>query len=384
MPTLSAAELTRRQELTSAWIFKRALNDNIPYNSWQDILTDEKFQKEVLDPKKGIYPEVADDKAWLNTFYLQQKEILTKLSKHHFTEFTREEGFMDYISNIVRTRFGISKKDSWNPADIWCIKNEQKVMGDITQILRGHGFAVLEELNAYLRTLFEKEIVVGISLKKISGKEAHYEIVNVDELQFEEVKKASFPITYVKIDLSLEKKKGAMTFGTQDTDLRLEAIDHGKKVLYKMQIKASGTSDFNNLKFEPTSSLGTSARLGKVPLAEAADQMKQFGMSFQNNHNIYPKTASEFMKKSKTYSDMFAFIQRHNVQTVIKTKKDFVDNMLVVFANEPHLATSKLMQITFLYELYNLPKNDVDKIMTNFVFLAQKKGRGFGPFGKLY
>lgn len=383
----NAADATRKQELTSAWIIRRALNDNVRYDSWTDILSDDKFQKEILDPKKGIYPEVADDKKWLTGFYLQQKEMLTKLSKHHFTEFTRDGGFMDFISNLVTRKFGISKKDSWNPADIWCVKNEKKVISDIETILRNNGFVAIEELNAYLRTLFVKRIVVGISLKKISGKEAHFVEVNVDESQFEDIKKASFPITYIKIDFSTKISNGNVTFGTQDTDLRLEAIDGGKKITYKMQIKASGTSGYNNLKFEPTMSTALSARLGKVPLEEAADQMKRFNLNFKNDHKAFPKSASQFLEKKKQYEDMFTFIQKQGVLTVIKTKKEFTDNMLSVFVDEPHTANSKLMQLTFLSELCHLSKDDRNKIMTNFLFLSQKIGKGkveFGPFGKLY
>ena len=45
----------------------------------------------------------------------------------------------------------------------------------------------LEELNAILRTLFTvMKIVVGVSLKKVSGDIARWEEVNVDEDQFEE------------------------------------------------------------------------------------------------------------------------------------------------------------------------------------------------------
>ena len=37
--------------------------------------------------------------------------------------YSREGGFMDYISKFVKEKYQISKKDSWNPADIWLIKS---------------------------------------------------------------------------------------------------------------------------------------------------------------------------------------------------------------------------------------------------------------------
>ena len=124
---LSAAELTRQQELGSAWILRRALKDNKTYTTWEDILDDPKYEE--LGGKKGIYPTV--DKEWLQTFFLQQKKMLEEFSNPRFTEFNREYGFMKYISDLVKNKFGISKKDSWDPADIWCIKDEKKVISDI-------------------------------------------------------------------------------------------------------------------------------------------------------------------------------------------------------------------------------------------------------------
>ena len=130
--TLSAAELTRQQELGSAWIFRRALKDNIRYTKWQDILNDPKYEE--LGGKNGIYPTV--DKDWLETFFLQQQKMLQEFSDSSFTEFNREYGFMKFISEVVKNKFGISKKDAWDPADIWCIKNEKKVISEITSIMK--------------------------------------------------------------------------------------------------------------------------------------------------------------------------------------------------------------------------------------------------------
>ena len=167
----SSAQLTRMQELGSAWIFRRALKDKIRYKKWEDILNDSKYDE--LGGKKGIYPNV--DKDWLETFYLQQKKMLEEFSNSKFTEFNREYGFMKYISNLVKVKYGISRKDTWDPADIWCIKDQDKVIANIEKIIGKKESSSIDELNTLLRTLFEKRIVVGVSLKKISGKQAKYE-----------------------------------------------------------------------------------------------------------------------------------------------------------------------------------------------------------------
>jgi hypothetical protein len=42
------------------------------------------------------------------------------------------------------------------------------------------------------------------------------------------------------------------------------------------------------------------------------------------------------------------------------------------------------MQVNFLMHVTSLPKEKMDDLFTDMSFLAQKKGREFGPFGKLY
>ena len=168
---------TRKQELGSAWIFRRALNDNKRYNKWEDILKDPKYPE--LGGPNGIYPNI--DVAWLKNFYKQQKTMLVEFSNAKFSEFNREGGFMDYVTELVKNKFGISKKDSWDPADIWCIKDEKKVISDIERVVKNGEIESIQELNILLRSLFKQRIVVGVSLKKISGKQAKYEEVNVED-----------------------------------------------------------------------------------------------------------------------------------------------------------------------------------------------------------
>lgn len=380
MAKLSEAEATRKQELGSAWIFRRALKDNITYNDWEDILNDPKYME--LGGPKGIYPEI--DTSWLKTFYMQQKTMLKEFSSPKFTEFDRDEhgGFMEFITNLVRKKYGITKKDAWNPADIWCIQNENKVISEMEKITKGSSFDELQELNTYLRTLFEKRIVVGISLKKISGKQALYEEVNVGSGLEYLNKDYTFDVSKIKIDLSL-KSGNEIKFSTQDTTMFVDAMQHGKKVTFKYQITTISSSRFNNLKWEPTASTATAARLGKAPVEMVKDTLKMYKINFSNSNKDYPKTSEEFNKDVDKYVKMFKEVQKH-ATTNINSDKEFVSNFLKVFMVNPPIANTKLMQLDFVYRLVSLPKSDMDKIMTRITLLAQKKGDQFGPFGKLY
>ncbi len=64
----------------------------------------------------------------------------------------------------------------------WLIKKVNVFRERIKKELEGpSGTQTIKELNAIMRGMFKKREVVGISLKKISGKQAQYEEINVDE-----------------------------------------------------------------------------------------------------------------------------------------------------------------------------------------------------------
>ena len=373
----SAAELTRMQELGSAWIFRRALNDNVKYNSPEDIVKDKKYHELV-----SLYPAI--NKQWIDNYFAQQKRILQEFSGVQFSEFTREGGFMDFITKLISQKFKIAKKDSWNPADIWCVKNETKVINDIKKSMNKEGMASVAELNAIMRTMYEKRVLVGISLKLISGKEAKYEEVNLDESLFPDVKHYNFNVKTMKCFLGLKEGK---KFETQDTRVVVEALENGKKQFFDFQIKPNTTSELANLKFEPTASGAAKARLGKTPLDKLAQLFKKYEIAFVNTYKNYPQTLKDFNDKSSINYAKIAFDQIKNSGVDVGTCKnsdEFIINLQKVYTLEPHIATSKLMQVNFLYHVTQLPKEKMDDLFTDMSFLAQKKGREFGPFGKLY
>ena len=135
----SETTMTRMQELGSAWVFKRAIQDNKTWKDWKDIEKD----KDTFDELKKIWKKVGSvewnnkvDDEWLESFYKQQKALLKEIGKPGFTEFARSshytlpgskkgETFMEWVSDLINDRFQISNKDNWSPADIWLIKNER-------------------------------------------------------------------------------------------------------------------------------------------------------------------------------------------------------------------------------------------------------------------
>lgn len=375
--TYSAAELTKMQELGSAWIFRRALKDNVRYSSSDDIKKDKKYSE-----LKKLYPAIND--AWIANYFAQQKKILSEFSNTKFTEFTRDGGFMDFITKLVAQKFKISKKDSWNPADIWCVQNESKIISQINSLVNKEGTVSIGELNSLMRTLYKERKLVGISLKLISEKEAKYEEVNLDESLFPDVKNYNFNVSAMKCSLGLKSKS---FFETQDCRVVVNMIEDGKPQQIDFQIKPNTTSELANLKFEPTMKGAASARLGKTPLDKLANLLTRYGVDFVNSYRKYPKSSKEFNDSAIVRQAKIAFnhIKKEKIDVgSCKSADEMIRNFQVVFEKDSHIATSKLMQLDFLYQVTLLSREKLDDLFTDMTFLAQKKGREFGPFGKLY
>ena len=118
---MADAITTKKQELASLWIIEQALNTRgIKYQTVDQLKNDTDGYKELIE----IYPEI--NELWLKSLVAQQITVRNNvLGGGHYTTFNRDGGFMDFISNLIRDKFKISKKDSWNPADICVIKDEQ-------------------------------------------------------------------------------------------------------------------------------------------------------------------------------------------------------------------------------------------------------------------
>ena len=145
--SVSPAVMTRMQELGSAWVFKRAIQDNaaVRWRSWESIRNEKATFDEIVNIwwKVGKVNWVDDvDLPWLINFYKQQEALLQKIGRPKFTLFTRDgktkdaqqfpwqkedgpETFMEWVSKLLQKEFKIGQKDNWNPADIWLIEDEK-------------------------------------------------------------------------------------------------------------------------------------------------------------------------------------------------------------------------------------------------------------------
>ena len=383
--SISETTMTRMQELASAFVFKRAIKDN---KSWSNMLA-LRADKETMDGIKKIWKDIGDvddvDEDWINNFYKQQKTLIDKIGRPNFTEFNREGGFMEFISDLVKTEYGISGKDNWNPADIWLIQDEKKwtkMIEDSVKTTSNKAQGVLY-LNSIMRKLFASRQVFGISLKKVAaGKDARIEFVNDKSEFFQKLEKLRFE--YDGADCKLGQKtdkEGTITLSTQDT--RLYIKDGGN--VYNFQIKANNSTSMSNLKYEPTSTGATAARLGKATVELVEQLLKDYKLKFKKDNTAYPQDAKEFLNnKGGNWKELIEVLYKNKVDIDVPDVQTAYDNLLFVFGTKPFVANAKCQQIKWLTEYLSLSREDRDTFGTNMVFLAKKEGRKYGVFAKIF
>ena len=433
---VSDAAYTQMQELGSAWVFKRAIRDNIVFNSADDILNDKETFKEIQKIWRTIgkceFGDLEQDYSWIDAFYKQQKTLLKKIGKPNFTEFCRSKDytlpgsrtntktFMEWVSDLVKDEFQISQKDNWNPADIWLIQNEMKWRKEIKKAFDNRNVkkaatieAELAKFNAIFRGLFRSRQIVGISLKKISGKTAQWKEVNVTEKFFKKLEATHMTLTEAKCllgtkridpdkakkDIARGKFRGLPDAATLTQDTVLLITDPGLAgepgAKYKVQIKANDSTKFSNLKWEPTITSATGARLGKATVELVLDLMKSYNILryYEPDNKQYPRNKTEFSEVEDDYRDIIGELVNDRfvnvgpigsgqvaIETaIINLKETFDQNR-----SQPWVAVSKLQQLRFLYALMTLSERDRNDFCTSLIFTAEKAGRRYGPYGKLY
>ena len=112
-----------------------------------------------------IAKELTDD--WIGSSILTANALRKKLGSGNWT-FHRGSPFVANIEKIFKDHNKaedpkpFANVNKWSPADIWCVK------GDIGKLdLESH--ATLGDFNNHLKELYDKKLLVGVSLKKAKG-----------------------------------------------------------------------------------------------------------------------------------------------------------------------------------------------------------------------
>ena len=365
------AKTTKMQEKASLYSIKTFIEKN-------GAFTKDTFLKNHRSDLLKIYPDM--DAEWENTFYEQGKKIQKEVGSTKFNHYDRDtpDGFMEKITKLAKS-YGVTQKDNWNPADIWLVANYtaekntflKKVKDDVTTI---------EEFNTELKHKFTDNAIIGISLKKLSGKVAQYEKVNLEnsDMFYDDEYKFRFDKAFHKLSVDSQGE-----LSSSDTLIYLK----GKKMSVKIQIRQQ-SSGFTPMKIEGTDINNKAAKLGKAPLDMVEVAFKAYGIGWNNNKKEFPINAAEFTEKADEFCEMYEKLKQTGKIDfgVVTTSDQYKENMRKAFSGKkPEAAHNKLMQISLLYEVFTKLKDDkLEEFWTDIVYFCQKKGAVFGPFGKLY
>ena len=421
---------TEQQEKITLKIFKELLSKDT--QNWKSFK--EMFNARGSEVRK-IFPDLAKID-WYEHFELQFNDIKeeTKLPNNQFDvfEYDSEGSFMDYISKLVTKKMNLySKKDSWNPADIWLInKSAAKVhikrFNEIAKKLKDgeyieepgkpFGFQSIQDLNFVLKEAFRANEIVGISLKKSDGKNLNYELFNL-AMNTQDDSKNLPNVAYDKIQLSCAYNKSTGTFTSKTSYV---FVNDNKKSSYKLAYKSNTGKNLGNITYEFLPTSNASAFLGKVPKDRLKDFLKDNIQKFfpvgQNNQPLLNKsimmTRNSKDKKSfgnpfvtemaqsvilptewnpsvrKFYEDKVKVIQREFGKSNITELGNYVDNLEDSYSKDGlSIKNSSMIQmVEFTYQLALLKQGTkLQTFLTKCFYFAQKRGEiyNFGPFGKL-
>lgn len=209
-----------------------------------------------------IYPKYDD--TWHTTFEMQASSLKKWLGSNRGYEYSRDKGIMPYLEGIAMNKCGVSTKDSWNPADIYLVKKQQKarIMTEMKTIgdLNLDTKQKLDMLNNYMRRLFIKRELIGVSLKKL-GKSASLEETNVTALTT--INDISIMRSSIKLNLDLAKND---EFNTGELAFKINV--GGKEVNVQVRAFSGGVRESTQMDM---TAQGAAAKLGKVSSKEAID-----------------------------------------------------------------------------------------------------------------
>jgi len=385
---------TEIQETGTTIILNAVLRKNVKFPNADSILKYGTTHKtrEGLDRVFGAYKDRLGK--WTHTYYEQQRSILdvNKFADSSWAEFTYgDESFTKFFSDRVKDAersdgSKITKYTEWNPSDIWAAHRLKSMQDDIEKEMKG-GANVISKLNNLLRGYFDRNELIGLSLKKIGDKgEAHVAFYNnnVNDLQLKIIEEYGFNDLIFDLNNIVEPEVGTVY------------IHYGSD--RKFSISASRTSSGT---LALTAKIkGASAQAGQAIIAMVVDLLKKklngkktmFDKDIKKS-KLYPPTWNDW-EDNKVSSDTFKDYKMMYNSLKSHFKKppefsEFIDQILYsTYKKDSRNAIIKLAQIRFFYDVFNM-KNDTDikEFWQDLLYLAMKVDRNnrfeFAPFAKI-
>lgn len=179
------------------------------------------------------------DKSWNESFRMTFDIIKANIKIGSYESYRDSNNKKPkFLNEITDESILPDKKDNWNPADVWMVKNGFKG-GDLSTIAKAikKGDAAIADLNAEILKEFDNGNLIGISLKKVE-KKANFKKITVDKSITESTK-------YKKYG---NKTKMSVLNSYMDVNLVME--QSGKTFDYLIRLRPRGKSGSLKVYFE--------------------------------------------------------------------------------------------------------------------------------------
>ena len=344
--------------------------------------------KTAKDTKQSIFeknPDAFSD--WFKTFQLTKPavtKIVGSLNTYDIIhDATDKSAFTTTIEKFLK-KVGISKKDSWNPADIFIVKKDKRK--EITDALEKMvetytaSEGLLNMVNDKIYKLYKDGKMYPISLKQITSDKANVDKNNVPG----QVKVAEYDIQIAKFNCNLStegKEIGLFTFNNTTTKKQINMQVRGFPHQYgtaQTEITSDGTP--------------TGGRLGKVSTKVIDNVMSMWKDARIDSIKYFgsPEPFSNFDKNKieetyKMYETVTKDSKVYNVKKI--SKKSFEKTIGDLQSARPSKAAENMvMKIQGLKIMHFFIKNkkDLSAIMNKMINGAKKINPDNGFFIKIY
>ena len=324
------------------------------------------------------------DDGWANTFQMQATALKKWLGSNKGYEYSRDTGIMPFIEKIALQKCGVRTKDSWNPADIYLGRKRKlkQIQDKVTKIgnMKSEPTAKLDALNEYMRELFKKRDLIGISLKKL-GKSVSLEETNVAG---NKVEKITMVKGSLRCDLDL-KANGEFVTGEMAFALKVGNAN------VNVQIRAFSGGERESTQMDMTG-VGAAAKLGKVSSREALDPfLSKYGLKRRMGTNLpkvgeFSKADIDFYLKEQQKLSRYTIAGNKVYFGKVKWETSFSKARKLEVGNNRTASqlSSKLQCFQWIEILNTLQKKGVLNEFLNVAYYGAKKQYATaGPFLKI-
>ena len=344
--------------------------------------------KTAKDTKQSIFeknPDAFSD--WFKTFQLTKPavtKIVGSLNTYDIIhDATDKSAFTTTIEKFLK-KVGISKKDSWNPADIFIVKKDKRkqITDALEKMVETYTASegLLNMVNDKIYKLYKDGKMYPISLKQITSDKANVDKNNVPG----QVKVAEYDIQIAKFNCNLStegKEIGLFTFNNTTTKKQINMQVRGFPHQYgtaQTEITSDGTP--------------TGGRLGKVSTKVIDNVMSMWKDARIDSIRYFgsPEPFSNFDKNKieetyKMYETVTKDSKVYNVKKI--SKKSFEKTIGDLQSARPSKAAENMvMKIQGLKIMHFFIKNkkDLSAIMNKMINGAKKINPDNGFFIKIY